>query len=103
MSHVHTLPVSVGLGRGSDSWPTGDRVCYLDRTSYRSALGYKAICFIGAIWRLTELQTIVFCFRRWFLLSVDVVNGKSDLQQFTDQGPNPGTYEYEAALPTARN
>jgi hypothetical protein len=36
-----------------DSRPTGDRVCYLDRTSYRGALGSKAICFIGAIWRQT--------------------------------------------------
>ena len=32
-------------GGGGDSRPTGDRVCYLDRTSYRSALGSKAISF----------------------------------------------------------
>jgi hypothetical protein len=31
-----------------------------------------------------------------------VVSDKSHLQWFTDQGPNPGTYEYKAALPTAR-
>ena len=51
MSHVNSTSI---WGRGArDSRPTGDRVCYLDRTSYRSALGSKAICFIGAIWRQT--------------------------------------------------
>jgi hypothetical protein len=31
-----------------------------------------------------------------------VVSAKSLLQWVTDQGPNPGTYEYKAALSTAR-
>ena len=29
-----------------------------------------------------------------------VVSVRSHLQWFTDQGPNLGTYEYKAALPT---
>jgi hypothetical protein len=37
-----------------------------------------------------------------FVLVVVVVCAKSHLQWFTEQGPNPGTYEYKAALPTAR-
>jgi hypothetical protein len=31
---------------------------------------------------------------------VAVVSARSHLQRLTDQGPNPGTYEYKAALPT---
>lgn len=46
------------------------------------------------------VDAVVFVFIVVFV--VVVVSAKSHLQWFTDQGPNPGTYEYKTALPTAR-